>query len=205
MKTRNYYFTLMDFQSDYNYDLTPYKASKLASVIDEVLGTLTYYPISLSDTNIEKLWQALIAEKRYDPIFKITRPFCDSVIPETTDTEPTKEFENWLIRLLSIIEKTYDYYNAVLTNYAAAASHLMDDIKATSKNKVKFNDTPQNDGTGGTYEGDNYITHFTSTEGETFSPLTTMINRLKEIQDQYKRTMADWLKEVGRIFLPEGD
>ena len=114
-------------------------------------------------------------------------------------------FEDWVAKLVAIIGKTYPYYNAVLTAYAGAEATLMADVTATSMNKVRFNDTPQNAGSGGTYEGEDYMTHFTRTDGESSTPLTTKINRLREIQDQYKRTMADWLKEVGRVFLPEGD
>ena len=80
----------------------------------------------------------------------------------------------------------------------------MADIKATTKNKVSFNDTPQNDNESGTYEGDNYITHFTKNEGESSSPLMSKQMRLKEIQENYKDVLSDWIKEVARVMLPEG-
>ena len=79
----------------------------------------------------------------------------------------------------------------------------MADIKATSKNKVKFNDTPQNPNNDSVYEGDNYITHFTSTEGENSSPLMSKIMRLKEIQDNYKDLMSTWVRDFERIFYQE--
>ena len=91
----------------------------------------------------------------------------------------------------------------MLGAYADAQSKLMDDIKATSKNKVKFNDTPQNPNSAGVYEGDNYITHFTATEGETSSELMSKIMRLKEIQDNYKDLMSIWVRDFERIFYQE--
>ena len=92
----------------------------------------------------------------------------------------------------------------MLDNYAAAKDELMADIKATSKNKVKFNDTPQNpNGATGVYEGDDYITHFTSTEGENSSPLMSKIMRLKEIQDNYKDLMSIWVNDFRKLFYEE--
>ena len=79
----------------------------------------------------------------------------------------------------------------------------MDDIKATSKNKVKFNDTPQNPNAEGVYEGDNYITHFTATEGESSSELNSKIMRLKEIQHNYRDMMSTWVKDFERLFYQE--
>ena len=90
-----------------------------------------------------------------------------------------------------------------MANYAAAKADLMADITATSKNAVKFNDTPQNQNVGSKYEGDDYITHFTSTEGETKSPLMTKIMRLKEIQDNYKDLLSIWVRDFERIFYQE--
>ena len=200
---KDYYYTLKDFE-ELTTSLDPFNATDFKTVMDDFYGeaSLTKLPFALTDSNVEKLWQMLVAEKVNDPIFKITKRFDEG---EPSGSEVTNKFNNWIIKLLSIIAKTYDYYSTLLTNYATAQADLMSDIKATSKNNVKFNDTPQNSNVSGTYEGDDYITHFTHTEGETVSPLTTKMARLKEIQDSYKRTMADWLKEVGRVFLPEGD
>ena len=106
-------------------------------------------------------------------------------------------------KFVSWLNDTHDYYITLLTNYNNAKADLMADITATSKNKVKFNDTPQNPNNESVYEGDNYITHFTATEGETKSPLMTKIMRLKEIQDAYKDAMSDWVKSFERIYYEE--
>ena len=117
-----------------------------------------------------------------------------------SNTTISKLFKKWIWRFLSLLDQTSPYYLALLTAYTSAATHLMDDIKSTSENKVKYNDTPQNANTGGTYEGDDYLTNFTKTEGETSSPLMSKIMRLKEIQDHYKNVMADWVKEFERLY-----
>lgn len=125
-----------------------------------------------------------------------------------TDGEPTtQELSNavkeWAYRFMALLNDTHNYYVKMLSLYKDSEDKLLDDIKATSKNKVKFNDTPQNTNVSGTYEGDNYITHFTATEGETSSELNSKIMRLKEIQDNYRDMMSIWVKDFERLFYQE--
>lgn len=127
----------------------------------------------------------------------------DEAAPEWETEEMIEAWHNWGYRYLALFNETYDYYATLLTQYAGARDSLMADIKATSKNKVKFNDTPQNTNATGTYEGDNYITHFTSTEGENSSPLMSKMMRLKEIQDNYRDLMSEWVNDFRRIFYEE--
>lgn len=122
---------------------------------------------------------------------------------EPTGGEKTAGLKEFFIRYLSLLNETYEYYMLLLSEYAAAKSSLMSDIKATSKNIVKFNDTPQNSNASNTYEGDDYITHFTSTAGENSSPLMSKIMRLKEIQDNYRDLMSEWVRDFRRIFYEE--
>ena len=121
---------------------------------------------------------------------------------EPTNTEKEAEVIKWGYKFINLLNDTHNYYVKMLLLYKDNESKLMDNIKATSKNKVKFNDTPQNSGSG-TYEGDNYITHFTSTEGENSSELNSKIMRLKEIQDNYRDMMSSWVRDFERIFYTE--
>ena len=122
---------------------------------------------------------------------------------EPTNSEKEAEIRKWGYKFISLLNDTHDYYMNMLSLYKDNQSKLMDDIKAASKNKVKFNDTPQNSNGSGTYEGDDYITHFTSTEGETSSELNSKIMRLKEIQDNYRDMMSAWVRDFERIFYQE--
>lgn len=124
--------------------------------------------------------------------------FMDQAAP--TSEEYTEAAREWAYRFVRVLNMTYEYYVPLLTFYRANKTNLMDDITATSKNKVKFNDTPQNPNTAGVYEGDDYITHFTATENESKSPLNSKIMRLKEIQDNYKNVLYDWVKQFEKIF-----
>lgn len=120
---------------------------------------------------------------------------------EPTVDDMSEAISKWIYRYVSLLNITYEYYVPLLTFYRANKTDLMDDITAISRNKIKYNDTPQNANTSDVYEGDDYITQFTKTEGESISPLTTKINRLKEIQDGYKNVMADWVKEFEKLFM----
>lgn len=128
----------------------------------------------------------------------VIKKFLDQAAP--TPEEYEEAAREWAYRFVKVLNMTYEYYVPLLTFYRANKTNLMDDITATSKNKVKFNDTPQNPNTLGVYEGDDYITHFTATENESKSPLASKIMRLKEIQENYKNVMYDWIKQFERIF-----
>lgn len=155
------------------------------------------------DEDLANELYSLVCGRYYNlPAVKIVKNV-DEAEPNRYSQEFIDEVYKWGYKYLSVFNETYDYYATLLTQYAGAKADLMADIKATSKNKVKFNDTPQNTNVSGTYEGDNYITHFTSTEGENSSPLMSKIMRLKEIQDNYRDLMSEWVNDFRRIFYEE--
>lgn len=181
--------------------LVPYESKTLKYICDELGIAPTTLPFALNDLYVEGLWQRIISRYYDDYLFVIKK---DANEEEPDNSEVDEQFVRWIERFFSFLVQTYNYYYLILKAYTDAQGTLMNNIKATSKNKVNFNDTPQNANTGDTYEGDNYITHFTKTEGETSSPLMTPIMRLKEIQDHVKRTWADWVDEAERLFI-EGE
>ena len=187
----------------------PYTNLNLKEISDLIFSApAPSYPINLGGDNIVSLWKEVYARFYKEPIFKLTlKPYID--IPSFSEAGfkefVLKEFQQWFLRVVSIISRTYPYYNTLLGAYGDAQTHLMDDITASSINTIKYNETPQNDNSSGTYEGDNHLTNFTKTEGENSSPLTSKIMRLKEIQDHYKNTLDDWVNEFHCLFYEEGD
>lgn len=173
--------------------------------LDDLLGA-TYYPdvqTNVNDNNVKKLWTSVVSKYFYHAIVKMTMPCVvdDSYLQSEEYSQLLlKEYKKWVYKYLALLDETSPYYLPLLKYYDDSANKLMDDIKAISKNKVKFNDTPQNPNTADVYEGDNYITHFTATEGETSSPLMSKMMRLKEIQDNYRDLMSQWVKDFERIF-----
>ena len=177
----------------------------LKAYLDDMLveGEYGSLQTDITNANVIKLWKNVV-NKYYDhAIVKMVVPIDTETATYSFAEKLNHEYKKWIWKFLALLDETSTYYLAVLGAYQSSATELMDDITATSKNKVKFNDTPQNANTEGVYEGDNYITHFTATEGETKSPLMTKIMRLKEIQDAYKDAMSDWVKDFERIFYQE--
>lgn len=204
-----YYFTLGELDDLYGLPAVqePFNSGTLKSFLDDILGATSYSKLqtSVNDTNVEQLWQEVIARYFDHYIIKVVTSIDDNTNYAGSNTLTEKLFKKWIYRFLSLLDQTAPYYLALLTAYSNAATHLMDDITATSKNNIKYNDTPQNANTSGTYEGDDYITNFTATTGETSSPLMSKIMRLKEIQESYKRVMADWVKEFERVFFERSE
>ena len=199
---KTYYYNSDDIYAILGVDLTPYNADKLADICTDYNIDLTNYPYNISSDLLKDFWQRVIARYYDEYYFKIKKCF-DHPSPDSSEVE--SEFKKWILRFLNFLAQTHEYYATLLSEYTSAKSALMEDIKATSKNKVKFNDTPQNPNNLGVYEGDDYITHFTSTEGETSSPLMSKMMRLKEIQDHYKDLMGDWVNSANKLFIEEAN
>lgn len=204
MLSKKYYYNCEDINriSLGTGYLVPFESKTLKYICDELGIAPTTLPFALTDIYVEGLWQRMIARYFDDYLFVIRKAFNEE---EPNNDEVDSNFCRWIVRFFSFVAQTYDYYTTLLNFYADEKANLMEDIKATSKNKVKFNDTPQNPNSLGVYEGDDYITHFTSTEGETSSPLMSKMMRLKEIQDHYKDLMEDWVDKASKLFIEEAN
>lgn len=130
------------------------------------------------------------------------------VLLECTEENPTNEAlnsvgEEFAYRVIAVLNRTHDRYMTLLTEYANAKTHLMDQVKSGTVSKRKHNDTPQNSNALEPYEGDNYISDFTKFETDNASDMATKMTRLAEITDNYHDVMDDWVNEFKRIFLEE--
>lgn len=203
MLKKVYYYNFNDIDDTYS----PFHKGTMSSFIQHLLqlddpDDLSNYqlPADLSTNAVYNELLSLIMGRYHEhAIIKISKCFNE----EPSDEEVENELYKWGIKFISLLNMTYEYYTTLLAQYAGAKADLMADIKATSKNAVSFNDTPQNPNTAGVYEGDDYITHFTKTSGETSSPLMSKIMRLKEIQDNYRDLMSSWVRDFERIFYQE--
>lgn len=130
------------------------------------------------------------------------------VLLECTEENPTNETlnsvgEQFAYRVIAVLNRTHERYMTLLTEYANAKTHLMDQVKSGTVSKRKHNDTPQNSNALEPYEGDDYISDFTKFETENASDMATKMTRLAEITDNYHDVMDDWVNEFKRIFLEE--
>ena len=199
MLKKVYYYSLYDLD-----EYTPFTKYNMETFIKNLLGeeSLSGYqvPADLSTNAVYNELLSLVLGKYWEHAIIKIRKFVNE---EPTNDDIGDELWKWGIKFISLLNMTYEYYTTLLAQYAGAKADLMADIKATSKNAVSFNDTPQNPNTAGVYEGDDYITHFTKTTGETSSPLMSKIMRLKEIQDNYRDLMSSWVRDFERIFYQE--
>ena len=111
--------------------------------------------------------------------------------------------EQFAYRFIAVLNRTHERYMTLLTEYANAKAHLMDDVKSGTTSMRKHNDTPQNSNALDPYTGDNYISDFTKFETDNKSEMATKITRLAEISDRYENVMSDWANEFQRIFMEE--
>lgn len=200
MNKKVYYFKHSDI-SEYAQFSKQNFASDLCDLL-EVENLNDYQvPADLStNASIYNELYSLVLGRFYDhAIIKLVKNLNET----PTNEEIHEAVIKWYFKYLSLLNDTHSYYIILLSSYADARTHLMDDIRAESGNRVSFNDTPQNSNESGTYEGDNYITHFTKTSGFNSSPLMSKIMRLKEIQDNYKDMMSRWVNDFERIFYQE--
>ena len=200
MLKKVYYYTYSDLMG-----YIPFQKQQFIQELMQALGieSLSDYQVP-SDLQSEEatyteLFNLILSRYNNHAIAKIVKCLNE----EPTQEEKSQAVKEFFYKYLALLNDTHDYYITLLNEYNEAKDYLMADIKATSKNKVKFNDTPQNPNNDSVYEGDNYITHFTSTEGENSSPLMSKIMRLKEIQDNYKDLMSTWVRDFERIFYQE--
>ena len=197
MKKQCKYWTLSEgIKVITSNDEAVFNCADIGTIITGAGISTSKYSVDLTKDIVKELWQTYFA--RYYDYYIIKKTSCDlwEDIQISAD-----EVKAWLIKFMVILANTYPYYSELLTEYKSASTHLMDDIRATNKNKVGFNETPQNLNSSGTYESEDYLTHFTKTEGEQSSQLEPKVIRLKQIQDSFKRVMNDWLLEFDSLIL----
>lgn len=200
MLTKVYYLKY----EDVNLNYTPFEKVNLTTILKSVFDVPSLSGLQLpadieTNTLYNDLFSLVVSKYHEHAIIKIVKCLDE----EFTYEEKQTEYKKFIYRFCALLNETYEYYTTLLNQYNAAKTHLMDDIRAITSSKVKFNDTPQNPNTSSVYEGDNYITNFTKTEGETSSPLTSKIMRLKEIQENYRDLLSEWVRDFERIFYQE--
>ena len=200
MLIKSYYYKYGDVTT-----YSPFTKLTFSTTLQNVLELENLNSLQLpsditSNTIYNELFSLVLGKYENHAIIKIEKYIYEA---EPNSSEKEIGLKNFFYKYVSLLNDTYEYYTTLLSQYKEAKAHLMEDVKASSTSKVKFNDTPQSANTEGIYEGDDYITHFTKTEGENSSPLNTKIMRLKEIQDNYRDLMSEWVRDFERIFYTE--
>jgi len=202
LRTRYVYLKDLPRVSTYaRYDKTVC-TTFLKTLLDLANLTNKQVPADLTDSNAQynELISSVLGRFYQKPV--------GIVLLKCTEDNPTNDVlnsvgEEFAYRLIEVLNRTHDRYIILLTEYANAKSHLMDQVQSGTVSKRKHNDTPQNSNALEPYEGDNYISDFTKFETDNASDMATKMTRLTEITDFYHDVMDDWVNEFKRIFLEE--
>lgn len=186
--------------------LSPYGISPFVYFFDAIMAPTAKYLLTFDYTskNIEILWQELYSRYLLKAI-----TFYDfntkKEMEEISHNEPEYDFfQNvFFPRIVSLINRTSDYYLTLLNGYEKAKTNLLADIKTTTKNISKYNDTPQGETSEISYLDDDYLTNVNQSTTEVSTPLTTLMARLAEIQNSYKSILNDWVDEFKGLFMEE--
>ena len=190
-----YYVTLADavakFVGNGQY-LKPYKMTNLFASICEALQITqsANMPINFTDEKITKL---------FDEIYNL---YADEYIYICDNVEDSTNFEKWIYKVISIMSRTYDYYNTLISAYDTEKATLLADLKSNTRTTIKYNDTPQN---AQTFDDEAHLSNITNTEAETSAPQSSPIDKLKNIQDKYTMLYNDWCKYFARLFIENQD
>ena len=83
-----------------------------------------------------------------------------------------------MYKVISIMSRTYDYYNTLISAYDNEKAKLLADLKSNTSTTIKYNDTPQN---AQTFDDEAHLSNITNTEAETSAPQSAPIDKLKNI------------------------
>lgn len=121
---------------------------------------------------------------------------------ENEDEISDKKLNDYMLKFYNLLIMTYDMYAPLIREFELNRDKLMSDIRATSKGKVRFNDTPQN---GGDFSDDSHTSNITESENENATSGATPIERLDEIKRKISMLYKDWSDRFDILFIEEGN
>ena len=116
-----------------------------------------------------------------------------------TAAEEEKAYKRFLLKLNNITAMTYDKYATRLDIFAAKKATLMGQVQAGTIAKTSYNDTPQNESSGG-FEDATHRTTFTKVDSQSLTDGATPIERIDEIDRKIKNIMLEWCEEYKQLF-----
>ena len=184
-----YFYSLYDVLKTETFDaqFLPFQNNKLLNDI------LEYYSINYSASDYDnELFNNVLNRMSLYGIIKSDE--------ELNDYQLIAKFKNWIYKFTSMLSRTSLYYSPLLSIYDSHINNLMNDLSTSSTSTVKFNDTPQAVNSGGSLETDEFITNVTNSETQSTTPVDTPIQRIKEIQENFRNLINDWTNEFTMLF-----
>jgi len=118
---------------------------------------------------------------------------------EPSNLEIDGAYQRFLLKLNNVTEMTYDKYATRLDIFAAKKNSLMAQVQAGTIAKTGYNDTPQNESSGG-FEDATHRTTFTKVDSQSLTDGATPIERIDEIDRKIKNIMLEWCEEYRQLF-----
>ena len=125
--------------------------------------------------------------------------FCASIRGTFDSSDELKELKRFMLKLNNITQMTYDKYATRLDIFAAKKATLMGQVQAGTIAKTSYNDTPQNESSGG-FEDATHRTTFTKVDSQSLTDGATPIERIDEIDRKIKNIMLEWCEEYRQLF-----
>ena len=125
--------------------------------------------------------------------------FCAGIRGLYDSSDVLKELTKILLKLNNITQMTYDKYATRLDIFAAKKASLMGQVQAGTIAKTSYNDTPQNESSGG-FEDATHRTTFTKVDSQSLTDGATPIERIDEIDRKIKNIMLEWCEEYRQLF-----
>lgn len=114
-------------------------------------------------------------------------------------TIEAKGLKKFMLKVNLITEMTYDKYATRLDIFAAKKATLMGQVQAGTIAKTSYNDTPQEESSGG-FEDATHRTTFTKVDSQSLTDGATAIERIDEIDRKIKNIMLEWCEEYRGLF-----
>ena len=125
--------------------------------------------------------------------------FCARIKGVFDASAESYELKRFMLKLNNITQMTYDKYATRLDIFAAKKNSLMAQVQAGTIAKTGYNDTPQNESSGG-FEDATHRTTFTKVDSQSLTDGATPIERIDEIDRKIKNIMLEWCEEYKQLF-----
>lgn len=136
----------------------------------------------------------------------IDKPFDYQGEYQPTEAEKNALKAKFIRKLITVYDFTKDKYIYLLNLYEEQKANLMNQLSTTVtvKSNHRVNDTPQN---GGLWTDDKHSSSYEEGGSTTTTGLDpkTVMERIAEIQENYKSVIKKWCKEFDPLFIAPHD
>ena len=105
-----------------------------------------------------------------------------------------------LTKIIGVIDLTLPRYIPLLQQNEYASTDPIAPVSSVSKNKTRFNDTPQD---GGDFNNDSHATNVSESENETSVDSASLMERLDQLFKNFRSIILEWSNEFNQLFFKE--